>query len=355
MTLSLNRRARGLLKVIGALLGAALVAWVFRGVAWSEISGRLAAIGLGGGLLVLLPALAAGLIESAGWRGIFAVIDARVGFIPLFRLRTETEAAAQTLPAGVVFAESLKVALLTRFGIGVDAAVTATLARKYVLMTSQSLYIGLSALFGFAALEALSQRLLGRSGFAFLLPIAAAAIGSVALGMRALLSRGRLATRARELFRRLSRLRRARASADTGSWSAAMDRRIERFFRVRAGHELAITSLFLGGWLLESVETFLLLRLVGVELDFGTAMAVEVVLSILRMTVFVVPGGLGVQEAGYAIFLHALAVPEATVAGAAFAVLKRAKEVAYALLGYSLLALSLKSESAASVRPALGK
>jgi uncharacterized membrane protein YbhN (UPF0104 family) len=343
VTIQRDRRGQ-FLKLLGLALGIALIAWVFRDVELATIANRLAAIGPLGGLLVLLPALGSGLIETAGWHGVFSLIGNRVGFPALFRVRTASEAAAQTLPAGVVVSESLKVALLTRGGMAVDAAISGTLARKYLLMTSQSAYIVLAALFGFAALEALSHHLVGRGGFTLLLGFVGLGIGLGALGIRSLLSHGRLATRLRDRLRRIPNRRLERALADSESWSTSMDHRIERFFRVRARDEFAITAWFLAGWLFESLETFLLLWLVGVPLDFGTAMAVEVVLSMLRMAVFIVPGGLGIQDAGYALFLHALGVPDATAAGAAFAVLKRSKELAYALLGYALLAFELRAE-----------
>jgi uncharacterized membrane protein YbhN (UPF0104 family) len=341
----MERDRRGhFLKLLGLALGVALIAWVFRDVELSAIANRLAAIGPLGGLLVLLPALGSGLLETVGWHGVFSLIGTRIGFPALFRVRTATEAAAQTLPAGVVVSESLKVALLSRGGMAVDAAVSGTLARKYLLMTSQSAYIVLAALFGYGALEALSHHLLGRGGFTPLLVLVGLGIGLGALGIRSLLSHGRLATRLRARLGRIPSRRLERAFANSESWSSSMDHRIERFFRVRSRDELAVTAWFLGGWLFESLETFLLLWLVGVPLDFGTAMAVEVVLSMLRMAVFIVPGGLGIQDAGYALFLHALGVPDATAAGAAFAVLKRSKELAYALLGYALLALELRPE-----------
>jgi uncharacterized membrane protein YbhN (UPF0104 family) len=231
----------------------------------------------------------------------------------------------------------------------VDAAVSGTVARKYLLMTSQAAYIALAAVFGFAGLEALSRYLIGRGGLTLLLLLTGFGIGLGALFIRSALSRGRLATRVREVLRRVPNQRLQRSLAGNDSWSSATDRRLERFFQVRRRDELGITAFFLAGWLFESFETFLLMRLVGVELDFGTAMAVEVVLSMLRMAVFIVPGGLGIQDAGYALFLQALGVPEATATGAAFAVLKRSKELAYAVLGYGLLALDLRAVRSAPV------
>jgi uncharacterized membrane protein YbhN (UPF0104 family) len=321
------------------------MAWVFSDVEIDALLARLTPLGAGGVLLVLLPALGSGLVETAGWQRAFAMLGVRVSFGALFRLRMATDAPAQTLPAGVVLAESLKIALLKNGGLGLDAAVSGTLARKYLLMTSQSAYVWSAAILGFGALQTLCEHLTGHSGFAVLLAVSATLIGLAAAGMRSALSRGQVARRVQRLLRRLPSRRLQQVLAKS-SWSASTDRCMERFFRLRPSQELAVTAPFLGAWLLESVETLTLLWLLGVPLEPSSVLAVEVLSSMLRMLAFVVPGGLGIQEAGYALFLHALAVPDATATGAAFAVLKRSKELVYVALGYCLLALQVRAPGA---------
>jgi uncharacterized membrane protein YbhN (UPF0104 family) len=63
--------------------------------------------------------------------------------------------------------------------------------------------------------------------------------------------------------------------------------------------------------------------------------------SLVRNVVFVVPAGLGIQDAGYAACFGALGVPEAASLGAAFVLLKRGKELFWIALGYGLLATDL--------------
>jgi len=67
---------------------------------------------------------------------------------------------------------------------------------------------------------------------------------------------------------------------------------------------------------------------------------------VLRSVGCFAPGGLGVQDLGYVAALGALGVPDAVTAGAAFVVMKRAKELAWALVGYaSLLLPSMRAEA----------
>jgi glycosyltransferase 2 family protein len=88
---------------------------------------------------------------------------------------------------------------------------------------------------------------------------------------------------------------------------------------------------FLCGWLCESLETYLILRLLGVELDFFAIASVEVMLSFAKNVLFILPAGIGVQDVGYVSCLAGLGVPDALDVGAAFSVLKRGKELFWAV------------------------
>jgi uncharacterized membrane protein YbhN (UPF0104 family) len=96
------------------------------------------------------------------------------------------------------------------------------------------------------------------------------------------------------------------------------------------------TLAFFGCWLGESLDTAVVLKLVGAPFDFGLAMGAEVGISLLRSVGNFAPAGLGLQDAGYATMFSGLGIP-ADVA-AAFVILKRAKEFAWIAFGYALLA-----------------
>jgi uncharacterized membrane protein YbhN (UPF0104 family) len=95
-------------------------------------------------------------------------------------------------------------------------------------------------------------------------------------------------------------------------------------------------------WMLEAFETWLILRLLGAEVPFAVVWAFEPALSLLRHVLFFLPAGLGVQDAGYVFFLAALGIPDPLTTGAAFAILKRAKELVWALLGFLALGRSTR-------------
>jgi uncharacterized membrane protein YbhN (UPF0104 family) len=90
---------------------------------------------------------------------------------------------------------------------------------------------------------------------------------------------------------------------------------------------LALSSfVHLIGWIASAFGTWLAVRLIGGRLDFGGAVAIESILSALRSASVVVPGALGVQEAGYAMVMPLFGLPAEI--GLAVSLLKRAREIA---------------------------
>jgi uncharacterized membrane protein YbhN (UPF0104 family) len=188
--------------------------------------------------------------------------------------------------------------------------------------------------------------LLGGAGLGAAVLASALACALGAWGSGLLLGRGRIAERALRALaaaplgalRELARSSRARFTST--------DRELEQYF---AGSRLAAALpalAFLAGWVLEAVETYVILRLLGVELPFAAVGALEVTLSFVRHLTFLLPAGLGVQDLGYVAFLRAGGVSDALAVGAAFVLAKRAKEVAWALIGYALLSADLRGRRA---------
>src|SRR5262249_8564336 len=93
----------------------------------------------------------------------------------------------------------------------------------------------------------------------------------------------------------------------------------------------------LGGWFAEAGETWVLLRLLGIDLSFSMVLAFEPVVSFARSAAFFIPAGLGVQDAGYMAFLRQAGIPDAVTRAAAFVLLKRFKELVWIALGWILL------------------
>jgi hypothetical protein len=91
-------------------------------------------------------------------------------------------------------------------------------------------------------------------------------------------------------------------------------------------------------WLLEGVETYLILRLLGADLGLVEVMSFDAALSVVRSAAVFAPAGIGVQDLGYLAVLEAYGVPGASGIAPAFVVLKRMKEALFVAVGFIVIA-----------------
>lgn len=328
----------------GVAVAFAVLGWTFHDLDVARV-GRV--IGRSGGgvlLAALVPMGVALAIESFGWAWAFRRAGHRVPFLGVWRARVTSEALALTLPAGMLFCESTKPFLLARHcGLSAEVSVAGMAVRKYLLLASQAVYISAFALLGAPFLERASAGVIGRSGLAAALLAIGALVFVVAIASGLFLRDGHMADRVRALLSRLPIARLKGTLERSRSRFVQTDGELRAFFRGSLLHASIPALPFLASWLLEAVETYLILRLIGVNLPFEAVAALEVALSFTRHVTFLLPAGLGVQDLGYVAFLRALGVDDPLVVGAAFVLIKRAKECSYALIGFSLLASDLRA------------
>src|SRR5262249_50539025 len=149
-------------------------------------------------------------------------------------------------------------------------AVVAVAARRWMTMRANAVYLAAGALLGFGVLQLASQRILGRPGLgwiALLLPLVPL---SLSILLEATLSRGSFA---HALHRALSRL-----PGSAGRWFAARQGAFEavdedfKHFGGKAHVAWQATFLYVVAWLLESVETWSILALLGAQVPFLTVL-----------------------------------------------------------------------------------
>jgi uncharacterized membrane protein YbhN (UPF0104 family) len=303
-----------------------------------QIQALLGRVGLLGAVVIALPQLIALSIEAYALKLTFHAGGARPRWRSLLRVRIATEALAQSLPAGVAFAESIKPALLLRHaGLSVDQSVAGMAARKVLLLLSQCVYVVVLGGIGFVALEAASMRVVGAPHLGIVTLGVGLALGLGGIVAALLLRRSTLARGVLELLSRLpSTTLRARLREHARSFHAT-DGAVSTLFRSPPRRLAAPLAAFGAAWLVEALETWLILALLGVPVGFGTAGSIEVVLSLVRNIVFVVPAGLGVQDLGYAACFSGFGLPEGASLAAAFVLLKRGKELFWIGVGYATL------------------
>ena len=344
----MKRLLHRLAQLLPALLSLGLLAWVLRSADLGRALGLVQSLGWRLPLLVL-PNLLATLAETAGWWVSFARIGKRPRFAKLVAVRLMVDALMLGLPSGSVVAETVQPYLLKRrCGVPLETGIVATVARKFFVVMSHGLFLALATLLAWPLLDEDSAATIGRRGLPWLLLATSLVLVTTALAGVLATAHGKLADR---LHRGLDRL----GGRWLGSWLERNATRFQRtdeglaafFVRERMG--LVPSILLYGlGWFARSVETWVFLRLVGVEIPMAAAMVIETALILVRAMAVPVPAGLGVQDAGYVLCLRALAVPDATTVGAAFVLLKRGKDLFWILLGFLLLGVGRRRGDAAA-------
>ena len=144
-----------------------------------------------------------------------------------------------------------------------------------------------------------------------------------------------------------------RALADAGQVQA----RIHALHARRAAL-LGACAIHAAAWLLNGMETWLTLRLMGVEIGVAEALVIDSLLYGMRSVAFIVPSAIGVQEAGLILLCGLFGVGADTAL--ALSLIKRARDVVIGvpvLLGWQALearrAMNAPAPSALQEDPAL--
>ena len=101
------------------------------------------------------------------------------------------------------------------------------------------------------------------------------------------------------------------------------------------------------GWIGSAAGAWVVLRLMQVPVSIWTALSIESVIFLVRSAAFAVPGGIGVQEAGYALVAPLLGLPAESALALALA--KRARDLA---IGIPTLLVWQATETRAVARTA---
>lgn len=282
-------------------------------------------------LLAVVPYGIAVTLDTAGWAAVLRGLEARVAVWRLLGLRLSTEAVQLSFPGGPILAEGLKVWLLSRrFGVDVAEGSASLAVKKALQIGSQGVYLLTAALVAGAWLadsSVLRPVLLGLAAFSI----------AVSGGMVAVLLSGRVAERLWKVLRRVPLARVQRWTLAREVAFVDTDQHVRAVLQSHAPKLVVAFVWILGGWFAEAGESWLLLRLLGIDLSFPAVLAFEPVVSFARSAAFFIPAGLGVQDAGYMTLLRAANIPDATNRAAAFVLLKRFKELFWIAVGWALL------------------
>ena len=298
------------------------------------------------------------LAHAEAWRRILNLLGHRPSLASLTPALFTAESARQTFPAGPAVSESLAAVLLKqRFAIPYSDGVASLAIKKLLVVSTNAVYAIIGVALAWTSLAAASERMFGDATLLWLMVGGAAGIGITASALGWSLAKGSLAANVLRLLQAIpiTALRRFLDARAAGF--AATDRQLASPLRVKRRGLVIPALLLLAQWLLKSFETWLILWVLGCEVTLIDALAIEIAGTTLRSLAFAIPGGLGVQDAGYAAMLTAFASASAAAASAvatlpqdgasavaavaaAFIVLKRSKELCFIAVGWCLLLMA---------------
>lgn len=279
---------------LGGLFGLALLIALFVVEGYSDV---LRALELAGwGLLWIVPyRMFFFLLYAIGWFQLLSPYDPqrRASFGYVLWATTVRDAIDRLLPVASVGGSVVGVRLLRWREIAAIPAAATVMVEIVITLIVLYLFIalGLWMLVELHSTGSEYHRLLW--GFLLTLP--------VPIITAALLRYGSVFARLQGFLRPL--VGQTAASAD----AAALDEQVRACFR-RSGTLLLAGGLQLTAFVSGCFEIWFVLQLFGHPIGVGTALVLESVVQGLRHLAFVVPAGVGVQEAGLVLFGQALGV-----------------------------------------------
>lgn len=267
-----------------------------------QLSWRLAVI-------VCFPGALVALLDALGWR--FAFDRDRVPFSRLFCSRLAGEAFNMT--TGGLSGEAVKVWLLRRW-IALADATSSVVVAKTTITLAQVLFL-----------------LVG-----IVLSWQMPSVSSLVLGLRVLLALEVMGlcvfmlAQTRGIFARGGHLLRW-IGLPIPSGLDRIDDALIGFYRHRR-YRLGLSIAFhFAAWLLGSVESYLILRFLGLPVSFLMATIIETFGASIRFATFMIPASVGAMEGGFAAIFATLGLGSA--AGVAFTLVRRIREASWIAIG----------------------
>jgi putative membrane protein len=296
-----------------AALGICLALYLVIHTGFGTVLSAVGQVGLGGFALLCLYGLAMSPLLAAAW---FVLLPRNRGryFGALVWARMVREAASDLLPFSNIggIALGARAAILHR--VPAPLAFASTLVDVTTELLAQIAFIAL----GLAIL----------SGHAPATPLSASLDKFVLLGLAMAVFAGAVLLALQRYGHRLTARIAARLLPRAAAHTAAVGAMLDAIHASRSRVALS-SALHLAAWVASGTATWIAFRLMGAHVDFLFAIAVEGFVGGVRSAAVLVPGGLGVQEATYALLAPLLGV--GAEFGLAVSLLKRARDIVLAV------------------------
>lgn len=310
-------------KAVILLAGLGLFAWYLSRADLQSVSAAIARLGWLAPV-ALLPYLTVYVVDCVAWRFCFRP-GTQVPFWTLFRIRWAGESVNNVVPSAYVGGEAVKVYLLRQHGISTADGTSSAVVSKTAQSVGQLILILLAAI---AFLKLAGDQSGLRVGMLLVLLCGVTILAGLFWMQRRGLF-GSLLEVTRALRLRFGFLERRRERI------LEVDRSITGFYQHHRPRFLGSSAFYLGGWLLDTLEIYLVAYLLGMPIAWTQALAVEGFVGVAKALGMWVPGSLGVQESGIVLLGRLAGLPDTLCF--AYALLRRAREIIFAAIGWLLL------------------
>jgi len=285
---------------------------------------------------MLLTSALGGWFDVLGWRSLFPTHVQSPSAPKAMAIHVAAEAIARTVPGGVPIADGIRVMLARRSTsvAGVEILSTA-LSRRLFMGFAQGAFLTMWSIAAMALVGNLAFGLPGSQEMTWLAPIAGLGMMVSTIGLASCSES--VAEAIATIIRRMPILGTKRWIRRLAQEIVVVNDRMKAIRHLGARRLLHSTLLFLGVWILETIETYFVLRILGIDASLIQAGRLESLVSVLRLAAFFMPAGLGVQEGGYVGLLTAMGLATGFSLIASFLVLKRIRDLVWIVGGYGLL------------------
>lgn len=320
------------LEIASLIVGMGLLVYLIKRTGLDEITRYFRLMGWGFGLILALSAVR-NLMRAGSWYLSIEPSHRSIGFWSLTNVMLAGEAIKYLTATGPLLGEPAKAAMVRR---------QVPLLQGFSSVVVENLIYNLSvALFMFAGLPALATLVevpdkLKMAGYIF------AAVTVLVLAVAWLAIKGRWYVFARTL-ERLARARETKSErmGTAISRTRSLEENIYLFYEKRRGAFYLILALNMACHLINVVEVYIILALMGLPASLSAGFVVESVTKMINAAFFFVPTRAGVYESGNEFVLQALGMSAG--AGVALAIIRKLR--AFVWTGYGLaviLALAVK-------------
>ncbi|MBI2203647.1 MAG: flippase-like domain-containing protein [Candidatus Rokubacteria bacterium] len=313
------------------IAGVVLIAFLVYRIGAGAIVGVLGQLAWWKFALICVPYAFITAADTLAWR--YAFTHASVPYWRLYGARLAGEALNLVTALGSVGGEAVK-AWLIRRDVTYEESVPSVVIAKTTIVMGQAIFLLIGIFLASVALP-VEANVIG--GMLWLLGIEIVAVG------------GFVGAQVTGLVARMGKLMARFGLIAAPEYAAQLDESLREYYRRDWRRLLLSVGFHTLGWLLGAVEAFLVLWALDIRAGILTATVIEALGSGVRFASFMVPASLGAFEGANAAAFGALGLGAA--AGIAFSLVRRARQVAWIVIGLVVMGAMRWNETASATRP----